>query len=363
MASLTVIAKKAGVSVTTASLVLNKQGHGTRVSEECAARIRGIAEELGYVPNYHASSIKKGRSESVAIAMDLGIVDEADQSIRTRLELDMPYFGQLVGAIEAALRAKGYLVTLVGPDIHDRAPDRAMIGIRQRRFDGMIVLGSVVKPEGTAVLEEAPAYPIVVVQPSIPTQLPTITYDEVSAITLMVDHLAGLGHQRLLWVGQEGGCVAPKRRASFAAVCHRRGVRGDVMTFPIPCTCGQTDYQYVPDIARDAMAGHLAKGPREFTGVVCYNDNTAIGVVDALVEAGVRVPEDVSVIGHDNFEGRRCRPRLTSVDHCLVEMGRRAADSLLSMIDDPSRVAELRGTREVVEPQLVIRNSTGPAPR
>lgn len=123
---------KAGVSVTAASLVLNKKDHGTRVSDVCARRIREIAAEVGYVPNYHACSIKKGRSDTIAIALDLGIATE-DGRFLTRGELAKPYFGLMVGGIEEVMRSRGCMVTIVGPDASSRAPERALIDPRRGR--------------------------------------------------------------------------------------------------------------------------------------------------------------------------------------------------------------------------------------
>jgi LacI family transcriptional regulator, galactose operon repressor len=367
MASLTQIAQKAGVSVTAASLVLNKKDHGTRVSEDCAQRIRVIAKELGYVPNYHASSIKKGRSETVAIAMDLGVADEAGSSIvGTHPELQTPYFGLIVGGIEEVMRRRGYLMTLVGPDTRNRAPDRALIGVRQRRFDGMIVLGSLVHVDTSTVLQQAPEQPIVVIEPRIETKLLTIDYDEQKAVEMAVDHLVGLRHKQLLWVGEyvNSGNGRATRQQRFEQYCKKLGIAAETVQYNTPeRKTPFLSYHDIPDAAREAMEKHLKAKPRQFTGVVCYNDNVGVGILDALADAGLRVPEDVSVVGHDNFEGRRCRPKLTSVDHCLNDMGVRAAELLMKMIEDPSLVEELRETRELVGPTLVVRGSTGPAPR
>jgi LacI family transcriptional regulator len=360
MASLTQIARKASVSVTAASLVLNKKDHGTRVGAECAQRIREIAKELGYVPNYHASSIKRGCSETVAVAMDLGWVDKMG-SIHTHPELEMPYFGLLVGGIEAVMRGKGYLVTLVGPDARGRAPERALVGVRQQRFDGMIVLGTLVKTDAPNLLQQAPKQPIVVIQPQVATELATIDYDEVKAMELAVEYLVSLGHRRLLWVGESQGKTAVNRQATLVACCQRHGVAVEVLNFRVPTGAqGFVSYHDVPDAARDAVLERLQARRRDFTAVICYNDNMGVGVVDALLSAGLRVPEDVSVIGHDDFEGRRSRPKLTSVDHRLGEMGKRAAEVLLEMMQSPAAVETLRGKRELVEPVLAVRGSTGP---
>ena len=99
MASLSDVAKAAGVSLTTASLVLNRPKQPNRVSAACAAHVKGIAEQLGYIPNYHARSMKLGKAETIAVALDVG----GEGGNTTVAELADPYFSQLLGGIELYL--------------------------------------------------------------------------------------------------------------------------------------------------------------------------------------------------------------------------------------------------------------------
>jgi len=356
MASLTQIAKKAGVSITAASLVLNKKDHGTRVSAECAERIRAIARDVGYVANYHASSIKRGRSESVAVAMDIGEVRQ-DHTISARVELATPYFGLVISGIDAVMRRRGFFVTIVGPDASLRAPDRAMVGVRQRRFDGMIVLGPTLHLHETRILTAAPEHPLVVLEPPMPTPAPSVDYDEKLGVGLAIEHLVKLGHKSLIWVGPTVADTVgkrPVRQQIFQEQCREAGLRFELLESRVRFPA----YDDVPESAREVMARRLAQQERTFTAVVTYNDNTALGVLDALLEAGLSVPGDVSVVGHDDFEGRRCRPRLTSVDHRLGEMGIRAAELLMRMIEEPRLVTEFEGRCDLVKPRLNVRGST-----
>lgn len=361
MASLTQIAKKAGVSVTAASLVLNKKDHGTRVSGECAKRIRVIAKELGYVANYHASSIKRGSSETVALALDLGDISP-DNRVTEPSQLATPYLGLMIGGVEEYMRQRGYLLTIVGPQAKMRAPDRGLLGIRQRRFDGMIMLGTLIHLDETTILQDAPDYPIVVVEPPVPTALPTVDYDEWNAVGLAVEHLASLGHKELLWVGEppmEALHQRPMRHKLFAQWCRKLGLRHDVLFLSEQ----RRRYHDVPDAAHAVMSRYLGDKPRTFTGIVAYNDNTAVGVLEALNDAGLRVPQDVSLVGHDDYEARRCRPKLTSVDHRLDDMGRAAGEMLLRMQADPGLVKKLRNKPEMIAPRLSVRGSTAAARR
>jgi LacI family transcriptional regulator len=355
MASLTDVAKLAGVSLTTASMVLNKGKQENRVSAACADRVRGAARQLGYIPNYHARSMKLGRAEVIAVALDVGHFDGLPATLP---DLALAYFSQIIGAIELYARNRGYLLTIVGPDDARRAPDRAYLGLRQRRFDGIVVPGTVVQTDRTSFLADAPDAPIVVVEYDGPTQLPVVHYDEAAGVRMAVRHLAELGHRELLWVGDEPGGtphVVPLREQMFASAVWDAGLRG--ASCRIPRDAGPRN-----DVAEEAMARYLAQRPRSFTAVVCYNDVTAIGVCGALMAAGIRIPQDVSVIGFDNIEASLSIPRLTSVSHKLPEMGLRAAELVMQMINEPEQIKAMRGKRDVIQPDLVVRKSTGPAP-
>jgi LacI family transcriptional regulator len=358
VSSLTDVAKLAGVSLTTASMVLNKGKQENRVSEACAERVRGAAKQLGYIPNYHARSMKLGRAEVIAVALDVGHFPDGNRA--TRPELALAYFSQIIGAVELYARNLGYLMTIVGPDDKRRAPDRAYLGLRQRRFDGIVVPGTLVQTNLTSFMNDAPEAPIVVVEYDGRTDLPVVHYDEAAGVRLAVQHLAGLGHRELLWVGDEpaaGTNIVPLREQMFASAVWEAGLRGASCRIPLG------DFtESRADLAEAALASYLAAKPRTFTAVVGYNDITAIGVCGALMAAGVRIPQDVSVIGFDNIEASLSIPRLTSVSHKLPEMGTRAAELVMQMINDPEQVRALRGRREVIQPDLVVRKSTGRAP-
>jgi LacI family transcriptional regulator len=364
MATLAEIAKKAGVSTMTASLVLNKQVIGSRVSSDCAARVRGIAEELGYSPNYHARSMKRGRADALAIAVDISPTKGPPDNSDNQLILPVPYFSRIIGAFEQDAREHGMLAAIVGPIGQDRAPDRAYAGISQRRFDGMVVLALSVNPDLTSFMSGSPAAPVVSVHWPGPTKIPNILSDEAAGVGLAIDHLAELGHRNLMYVGMaprswgykdpRGELVAKKLTGS--------GLVGEVCTHvPRPAdTGGYAAYQNDIELSARSVAKRLADHPRKFTAVVCYNDLTAIGVCNALMDAGLRVPHDVSVVGFDNFEGRFYRPMITSIDLQFVRSGRRASQLLLEMIASPTRREELVGHVEYIAPVLSLGASTGP---
>ena len=111
--------------------------------------------------------------------------------------------------------------------------------------------------------------------------------------------------------------------------------------------------------ACEALSGYLS-GKRHFTAVVCFNDLVAVGVYKALYMAGLKVPQDVSVIGFDDNHCEFTCPPLTTVDHMLFEMGQRGVSLLLEMTRDEKAISSLCGCRQLITPRLVIRESTAP---
>jgi DNA-binding LacI/PurR family transcriptional regulator len=354
MASLSDVAREAGVSLTTASLVLNRPKQPNRVSEGCSERVRAVAKRLGYVPNYHARSMKLRRAETVAVAID---VENLAGEVRAS-ELADAYFNHLIGGIEMHLRQVGYQMALIGAGDGHSATERGLQGISQRRFDGMIVLAVAVdRSKEHALATLPPDASVVAIEYADPTAATRVDYDERHGLELALQHLVGLGHRRLLWVAPERNVREPVLRSVAA------GFDVDVTALDFPFTHNPARSWRV-DLLEQARAGvrdYLARRGRAFTAIVAYNDPTAIGVCGALSEAGIRVPRDVSVIGFDDVEASFCIPPLTTVSHKLVEMGRRAAERVMEMVKDEGARERLRGVKDVLKPELVVRGSTASA--
>ena len=278
-------------------------------------------------------------------------------------ELADPYFSNLLGGIELYLRNAGYELTIVVADQNFRAPDRAMTGILQRRFDGMIVMGVCVDPVRSKVLNTATDAPIVAIEYAGQTEVPVVDYDEAYGVGMAVKHLAELGHRRLLWIGHRGrveSTVEDRREEFFRRAAREANVAVETCWFGIDASLPMTRAT-LAEQAEVALNRYVAENGRRFTGVVAYNDPIAIGACTALKASGVAVPEEVSIVGFDDVEACLCIPKLTTVRHVLGEMGRRAAEMVVEMINDPELRQKYRGKREVLAPELVVRKSTAPA--
>jgi LacI family transcriptional regulator len=370
------VADVAGVSITTASRVLNNGKHADRISVACSSRVKAVARDLGYATNYHHRSLRTGRAEALGIALEIGQVGQTSPVAGL---IGNPYFHGLISGVEAATHEAGYALTLLGPHQRASAAERGLLALRQRRLDALVVPG-VVRGAGLgSIVSESPELPVVVIQARVPTQLPTIDFDIPRAAAMIMEHLAGLGHREVLWVGED--VVTPNAREQvMMRAAWDRGLRGTSCRFQV--IDPSTGVQGIIGHPEDVLAAHAsaavekyvaqhqaggggaaagAGGRMPFTAVIGYNDATAIGAMRGLMKRGLRVPQDASVVGFDNATAPLAFPPLTTIDHRFGDLGRRAGRLAIDMaVGGEERRLELRGHREVLEPLLVVRESTGP---
>jgi LacI family transcriptional regulator len=366
MSSLTEVAKRAGVSVTTASLVLNPGKQVSRISDACAKRVRAIADELGYVPNYHAQVMKLGRAEAVAVVMDYGHF--GPEPFRWSILKD-PYYSALVGGMDVEARNHDSLLTLLGPEAKRRAPERGWLGMRQRRFDGMIICGRSLVGHETGFLQRYHRKPIVAVDYPGQTTYPAVAWNEQRSVELALEHLRQLGHRQILWLGPDdpqGTQPKMQREHWFRESIAQADVRGSFCRYDHDAIHRYQEaqhYTWETDLAADTLSDFLGADNDGFTAVLAYNDAAALGACRAVYGAGKRIPEDVSVMGIDNLHGARNVVPLTSVSHEIETMGRRATRMLFEMVEDAEAIKRYHKQTVLVEPKLVVRQSTAAPPR
>jgi LacI family transcriptional regulator len=320
------VAARAGVSVATVSKVIN-QRYG--VAEQTNARVLAVIEELGYEASLVAQSLRNHRTNVIGILV-------AD------LE---PFSTELLKGAADAIRGTGY--ELVVYSAGGRTGDH--VGWERRylsRLSGTLIDGAVlVTPTVTDVRYDAP---IVAVDPHTgPSSLPTIDSDSLHGGSLATEHLLGLGHRRI--------AMLTGRPDLQSAQLRERGYRQALAAAGVPV---EEDLvlpgEYVPEIAVDA-ARRLLAGPHRPTAVFAANDLSAIATVEAAAALGLRVPDDLSVIGFDNVpESALCTPPLTTVDQPIRQMGQRAVELLVQMIS-----GEVPDAMHVtLATKLVVRQST-----
>ena len=327
------VAARAGVSVTTVSRVLN--GRADAIPPETQRRVIRAASELGYRANSLAVALRRGVTETVGLIVpDIGDA----------------YFHQIARGVEDVAQPIGYGVLLTNTD-RDPVREEAVVNmLLDKRVDGLIFAGGGV--EGDTHLNDV-AWGSTKVVMIGPHQLgfPSVRVDDAAAVASAVDHLVAIGRRRILCLtGQPSWLVSQERLTGYlrAVNAHRLQRDGDlVMPGDFTRVSGQKRVQ-------DA----LAHGVR-FDGVVAFNDYCAIGAIDALFDAGRRVPEDVAVVGCDDIpEAQLVRPSLTSISFSQYELGRAAAAILLDTADadlarhtQPHTLAVRQSTAAVASPR------------
>ncbi len=349
MPSLREVAQLAGVSITTVSKILNSPHQAGRFSDACIQRVRDAARELGYHRNYHAGILRGGKCMNVGVALSVREVSNV---------LAGHYWGSLLGGVEVGARSAGYELTLTGPDSREdrSALRRAVEHLRQRRIDGLVVPKQYGEEE-LDMLTEVDA-PIVAIQYQTAGKVPVIRCDDIEASRLLVEHLVALGHRRIAWLGPEkwttgAGSV---RLQAFSQACRESSVQADV--WPIK---GEDTHWWLGEVlVREAQENMLCKLKKklEVSAVVCFNDLVAVGVYHALDQMGMTPGEDLAVAGYDNSVAELTRPALTSVEMGFFDIGRRALEVLLTLIDQDKAGRDLPDLFEKVPPRLEARKST-----
>jgi DNA-binding LacI/PurR family transcriptional regulator len=325
--SITDIAKVAGVSPSTVSRAL--QDH-PRISLQRRATIHALAQQMGYQPSQIARSLVTGRSKTLGIV----ITDVTD-----------PFVAEVMKGAEQSARELGYSLLFA---TSRRDPSQEILAARLllgRQVDGMIVISSRAAGDYADLLG-SDGLPLVLVNHDLnEPHAHSVRTDNHGGVRQAISHLWELGHSRLAFVKGPGGGRSSRER--LEAFCETAAALG-LPTHPEWVIEGQG----LLEDGRKAFLVLAARRQRP-TAVICYNDLTAIGLMAAAHEAGVRIAEDISVVGYDNIPfSAFTMPPLTTVDQPKEALGRAAVEGCvraLSGEDIPDTV---------LPSELVIRKST-----
>ena len=325
------VAGQAGVSTATASHVLNNTG---QVSPKTRRLVLSTVRRMGYLPNAHARNLASARSRTLGMIVS---------------DIENPFFPEVIKSFEARARHHGYEVILSDTSYDPRLMRRATERMLEHQVRGVAVMTSEFSPQ---LIREITGRRIAVTFLDLGPVRPyasNIRIDYSSGIQQVVQHLYGLGHRRMVFVGGR-----PRLKSNLvrlqAYIASMKALELD----PGPMLEGNLRFE-----------GGLAAGSKILrlkplvTAVVAVNDLTAVGVIKALTQAGVRVPQDVSVTGFDKTHlAEYVTPALTTVDIHRELLGSMAADALHEL----SSSTDAPGKEYLVSAELVIRESTGPAP-
>ncbi len=325
------VAKRAGVSTATVSRVLNNQNV---VKNSTRARVLKAAEELKYHPNLHARSLAKGKSRTLGILVS---------------NMENPFFFDIYRALESAAHARGYEVVVANTDYSSEqlvSSVRLMIGWR---VAGLAAIVSEMDSHLMQVLTDS-KIPIVFYDVGTPQKnITNVRVDYRKGMKKIVEYLHSLGHTRMAFLGHHStlGPIS-ERRKTFLETVGRLAPNAEAQI-----VAGADGLEGGRQAARQLLSSGFQP-----TAILCVNDFMAVGVLRHLRDQGIRVPEDVSVTGFDNIRlAEFCSPALTTVHIPREQIGQTIFGNLVP--DKPSD--RLSGQEILVDPELVVRESTGVA--
>ncbi|AJY73347.1 LacI family DNA-binding transcriptional regulator [Paenibacillus beijingensis] len=324
-ASIFDVAKRAGLSVVTVSRVLN--GAGT-VREKNRQKIMEAIKELDYRPSAAARSLARGKTGIIGLILTT---------------LQDSFFDAVVKEINEALALHGYYLAV--SVTREFGSDEAHYLIQEDRVDGLILLSPL--EEGRLVSElKKRNIPYVIIDNQLPENTASsIAVDNYRGGYEAASHLLSLGHRNIAHLcGPELFLSTRERRSGFLDALKEAGME------PFAVEQGDYDIEFGYETARKWLADGTLP-----TAVFAGDDYIAIGFMNALMEAGVRVPEQLSVVGYDDQDiASRLRPFLTTVRQPSERIGLAAADMLLRKIDGKTK----RSAGLKLKPELIIRQST-----
>ena len=323
------VARRAGVSIATVSRVLND---ACPVAEDKRQRVLEAVQVLGYSPNPAARSLLKQETGG------LGVI--------------LPYvwgefFSELLVGVDQAAQENGFFL-LIAASHRSETDLKAALQSMNKRVDGLLIMATEVSTEAVHALMPA-GMPAVFLNTQGPSDaFDTVDFDNFEGMFKMATHLLKLGHRRIAFVkGPPGAHDGEQRFLGYRAALAAMGVP--------PITALEIDADYSPEAGYEAGRDLLAFDPLP-TAVVAVNDYCAIGVMSALREAGVRVPDDVSVAGFDGISSARFTfPPLSTVHVPIREIGVAAIERLVERLQKTSAWSPKRQTFLV---NLVLRQST-----
>jgi DNA-binding LacI/PurR family transcriptional regulator len=347
------VAREARVSKATVSLVLNGRTSPLRISDATRANVLAAAARLSYTPNHAARSLRRRQTGAIMLVVS---------------RIANPYYGEIAAAALQAARARAYQLDVIEAGSADEE-GAALANLRNGRVDGVVV--ATARPSGHGDQQHALrtaarralsrcGLPIVVLLDSSPDPaIPAIRIDDAEGAYLATRHLLQLGHRRIGHVSY--GTLPPTPDENAASSDRYKGYLRALAEHGLT---PETAWLHGGGVGMEggraaAYRWHELAAPRP-TAIFSATDRAAIGLIRGFHELGVRVPEDVAIVGFDGVDaGRFSIPALTTIEHPRRELGQIGVDALLDAIEGSAgRQAPALGER-VLPVRLVVRESCG----
>ena len=319
------VARRAQVSVASVSRVLNRLEN---VSAETKARVTDAIRDLGYVPHAGARSLSLARTNAIGVVLP---------------DFHGEFFSEFVRGMDREASRRGYMLLLSNVHAGSEQSTSAMRALRGR-VDGLVILAPHLSEGELADAVPARTPSVLINTRGDAGGHPGVRLDNEAGARAVADHLVSLGRKRIIHIaGAPGNIDAIERAEAFVAALREQGVSVETV---------QGDF--AEQSGEDAIDALIEAG-QEFDAVFAANDMMASGALQALKRAGIRVPEEVALVGFDDIPLAR-HIGLTTVQVHIAELGERALDRLISILEG----AEDSGGQELHKPELVIRSTTDP---
>jgi len=343
-ATLKDVAALARVSLTTASHALN----GKTVNEETRKRVLDAAKKL----RYHTSSI--GRNLIKNSSNTIGMLIINSKQSRDMTEAISYYYGMIKGVL-AGIQQHGYVFNfevVYWEDIENS--DYMEKKVYGRSLDGMILIPQFMHYYSFLSTLDEEQFPYVIINPSIGIKAQSrVVVDNYKGGYLAAEHLLQSGHEKLAFINGPGNHYdAHQREKGFLSGLLERGVKYDRKNVIYSDFTNEGGYEAMKQILANCR-GDLP------TAVFCANDYMASGAMAAIYDAGLKVPEDISIVGYDDIDvARAIYPKLTTIKSPVKDIGFQAAERVLRLIEKKEKGNGLEYNEVVFEPTLIIRGST-----
>jgi len=307
------------------------------VKADLLSRVEAAAKTLGYRPNHAAAALSRGRSKTIGVLLP---------------DITNPVFPPILRGIEDALDEEGYFALLANtsrPESRSHAIEQAVDRMQAQRVEGFLVATASRDDVWLDALRQSGARIVLINRTDGRGHLPAVISDDMLGMRLAVDHLVALGHRRIAHLaGPESLSTGMARRVGFEQALHNHGLVAAQVVMA---------RAYAIESGEQAMQQLLAaRAKQPFTAVVAANDLIALGAMQTLRAAGLNVPADISIVGHNDMPLLdQVHPPLTSVRIQHYEMGYKSARLLLDAL------RERPGSQDatvMLPPQLRVRGST-----
>jgi DNA-binding LacI/PurR family transcriptional regulator len=327
--TLSQLAAQLDVSTATVSLALRDN---PAVSADTRKRVQALAEEMGYIYNRQAASLRTARTNLVGVVVH---------------DVMNPYFAEVFRAVEAELEAHGITILICNHRDDLRRQKTFVAVLQQQNADGLVLCPSEgTTPEDIAAIVRTGTPVTLICRDVDGTSVPCVRGDDFKGMEAITRHLIAAGHRRLAFVGGRRNTSSGRdRHRGFMAAMDEAGL--DPVA-DVPGIMKLSD-------GREAVETLLAL-PEPPTAIVCFNDPVAFGVMFGLTKAGLKPGVDIAVTGYDDIEGSEASsPSLTTVNNGSEEIGREAARAVLALISG----AEPPFQQLLIPPKIELRESSG----